>query len=126
MAFIIGTQSAGVITNAEGDPTIDELQVNASWSPMQVRAELAQLQRELAGLDLPRQDETAVRRQLEAALLDVRPGGNPRRVADRLASLTKLLADAGALSSARFELVNVLRRAGAALGPAGAAVLVLL
>jgi hypothetical protein len=125
--FEIGSQNAASIQNIEGDVTIGELRVEAAWSAVDLRRELAGFENQLAGVALPPASRAAVEGTLAAAVEEAaRPAADPGRIAELLQRATLVLGEAGALTTAGTGLVEGLRRTGALLGPAGKALLALL
>lgn len=122
-SFHIGEQHAASINNVGGDMVVGELRAEARWRPDRLRAELGRLERELDALRVRPEADVAIRTALAEAAAEARADGSPQRAASRLGTVARLLADAGALTSAGSALVHALRGAAAALGPAGAAVL---
>jgi hypothetical protein len=125
--FEIGTQNAGSIQNVGGDLTIENLQVQASWSTVEIRQELTRLRQELAGVALPPEARAGAEAAIGAAAAEAETTEPDRgAIARRLHEATAILGEAGALSTAGKALVESLRRTATALGPAGTALLPLL
>jgi hypothetical protein len=125
--FEIGTQNAGSIQNVGGDLTIESLHVEASWSTVELRQELTRLRQELAGVALPPEARAGAEAAMGAALAEAATTEPDRgAIAQRLHEATTIVGEAGALSTAAKGLVESLRRAAAALGPAGKTLLPLL
>jgi hypothetical protein len=125
--FEIGTQNAGSIQNVGGDLTIENLEVHAAWSTVEIRQELTRLRQELAGIALPPEARAGAEAAILAAAAEAETTEPDRgAIARRLHEATTILDEAGALSTAGKGLVESLRRTAAALGPAGKALLLLL
>ena len=125
--FEIGSQNAGSIQNVGGDLTIGELHVEAAWSTVEVRQELARLQEEVARSALPPAARATAGVVVEAAAAEARqPAPDPGRIGELLRQATTVAGEAGALATAGSGLVESLRRAATVLGPAGKTVLALL
>ena len=125
--FEIGSQNAGSIQNVGGDLTIGELHVEAGWSTVEVRQELARLQEEFARSTLPPTARATAGAAVEAAAAEAgRPTPDRGRIAERLREATTVVSGAGALATAGSGLVESLRRTATVLGPAGKTVLALL
>jgi len=126
--FEIGSQNAASIQNVGGDLTIRDLHVEATWSTLEVRQELARLQEELARVALPPDLRATAEAAVGAAAAEAgRPSPDPGRIAQLLGEATTTFAgEAGALATAGTGLVESLRRAATVLGPAGKTLFVLL
>ena len=125
--FEIGTQNAGSIQNVGGDLTIESLNVEASWSTVEIRQELTRLRQELAGIALPLEAHAGAEAAIAAAAAEAETTEpDPGAIARRLNEATTILGEAGALSTAGSGLVESLRRAATALGPVGKTLLPLL
>jgi hypothetical protein len=125
--FEIGSQNAASIQNVGGDLTIRDLHVEATWSTLEVRQELARLQEELARVALPPDLRAAAEAAVGAAAAEAgRPSPDPGRIAQLLGEATTVAGEAGALATAGTGLVESLRRAATVLGPAGKTLLALL
>ena len=125
--FEIGSQNAGSIQNVGGDLTIGELHVEAAWSTVEVRQELARLQEEVARSALPPAARAAAGAAVDAAAAE---GGRPTPGRGRIAELrrggTTVFGGAGGRATAGTGLVESLRRTATVLGPAGKTALALL
>jgi hypothetical protein len=125
--FEIGSQNAGSIQNVGGDLTIGELHVEAAWSAVEVRQELARLQEEVARSALPPAARATAGQAVEAAAAEAgRPTPDRGRIAELLGEATTVVGEAEALARAGSGLVESLRQAATVLGPAGKTVLALL
>jgi hypothetical protein len=125
--FEIGSQTAGSIQNVDGNLTIGELNVEASWSTAGLRRELAGLEEEIARVPLPYASRVAVDGALAAAAAEAAgPAPDTGTIARLVERTTHVLADTGALADAGTGLAASLRRTAAALGPAGKTLLALL
>ncbi len=125
--FDIGSQTAGSIQNVGGDLTIGELHVQAAWSAVEVRNELARLHELLDAFPLSYPTRVAAESALAAAGTEAGgPAPDPARISQLLRRAAQVLGDAGALTTNGTGLVESLRRAAAVLGPAGKTVLALL
>lgn len=125
--FEIGSQNAGSIQNVGGDLTIGELHVEAAWSTVEVRQELARLQEEVARSALPPAARAAAGAAVDAAAAEAgRPTPDRGRIAELLRDATTVFGEAGALATAGTGLVESLRRTATVLGPAGKTALALL
>lgn len=126
-SFEIGSQTAASIQNVGGDLTIGSLQVEAAWSAAAVREELAQARRLLDGEPLPYPARFAADAALTAADAEAAaPAPDRDRIAKLLQRATEVIADAGALTTTGTGLLESLKRAAVALGPAGKALLLAL
>ena len=125
--FEIGSQNAGSIQNVGGDLTIGELHVEAAWSTVEVRQELARLQEEVARSALPSAARAAAGAAVDAAAAEAgRPTPDHGRIGELLRDATTVFGEAGALATAGTGLVESLRRTATVLGPAGKTALALL
>ncbi len=125
--FEIGSQNAGSIQNVGGDLTIEQLNVEASWSADEVRQELAVLRELLDGVQLPYPARVAAEGALAAAQGEAAsPAPDRARISQLLQRATQVLGDADALSKTGTGLVEALRRTATVLGPAGKALLLAL
>jgi hypothetical protein len=125
--FEIGSQNAASIQNVGGDLTIQDLHVEATWSTIEMRQELARLQEEIARVALPPDLRATARAAVGAAAAEAgRPAPDHGRMAQLLGEATTLAGEAGALTSAGSGLVESLRRTATILGPAGKTLLALL
>jgi len=126
-SFEIGSQTAASIQNVGGDLTVGSLHVEGTWSAVGVRDELAELRRLIDGASLPYPARHAAESAVAAAEAEA---ASPKPDRDRIAGLlqraTQVLGDADALTKAGTGLLDSLRRAAVALGPAGKALLLLL
>ena len=126
-SFEIGSQTAASIQNVGGDLTIGSLQVEAAWSTVAVREELAQIRQLLAGAPLPYPARFAAEAAVAAAEAEAaEPAPDRDRIAHLLQRATEVVGDAGALTKAGTGLLESFKRAAVALGPAGKALLLLL
>lgn len=99
--FEIGSQTAGSIQNVGGDLGIDHLHVDATWSAVEVRHELARVQEQLAKIPLPHTARVAAEGALAAAASEAAaPESDRGRIAQLLERTTHVLGDAGALTTA--------------------------
>jgi hypothetical protein len=127
MGFEIGMQTAGSIQNVDGNLTIGELNVEATWSTAGLRRELAELGEEIARVPLPYASRVAVDGALAAATAEAAgPAPDNGTIARLVERATHVLEDTGALADAGTGLAASLRRTAAALGPAGKTLLALL
>jgi hypothetical protein len=125
--FEIGSQNAASIQNVGGDLTIRDLHVEATWSTLEVRRELARIQKELARVALPPDLRATAEAAVGAAAAEAGlPSPDPGRIAQLLGEATTVAGEAGALATAGTGLVESLRRAATVLGPAGKTLLALL
>lgn len=125
--FEIGSQNAASIQNVGGDLTIQDLHVEATWSTVEVRRELARLQEELARVALPPDLRATAEAAVGAAAGEAgRPAPDRGRIAQLLGEATTVAGEAGALATAGTGLVESLRRTATILGPAGKTLLALL
>jgi hypothetical protein len=125
--FEIGSQNAASIQNVGGDLTIGELHVEAAWSAVEVRQELARLREELAHAALSPECRAAAEEAVGAAAVETwRPAPSRGRIAQLLHDATTVVGDAGGLATAGTGLVESLRRTATLLGPAGKTLLALL
>jgi hypothetical protein len=125
--FNIGTQSAGSIQNVDGDLTIGELKVEATWNTADLRRELAQLGEEIRGVPLPAATRKAVNALLAAAEAEAGKTLPDRaRIAQLVTKAALTLEDAGELLTAGTSLVEAFRRIATVLGPEGKPLLTLL
>jgi hypothetical protein len=126
--FNIGTQNAATIQNVGGDMVVEGgLHASAAWESYQLRSEIDTAREEAARLPLPPDARSSVDWAFRAAAAQATSAKSDKgRVADLLARATRMLKDAGALTTAGASLVVALRRAAALLGPLGVAVLALL
>ncbi|MGH3015822.1 MAG: hypothetical protein ACRDOP_16545 [Gaiellaceae bacterium] len=125
--FEIGSQNAGSIQNVGGDLTIGELRVEAAWSTVDVRQELARLQEEVARSALPPAARAAAGAAVDAAVVEAgRSTPDRAGIAQLLGEATTVFGEAGALAAAGTGLVESLRRTATVLGPAGKTLLALL
>lgn len=127
MGFEIGSQNAGSIQNVDGDLTIGEQRIEASWGAEELRRELATLEDEVARIPLPHTARVAVEGALAAAATEATgPAPDKGKIAQLVQRATHVLDDAGALTAAGGGLAESLRRTATVLGPAGKALIALL
>jgi hypothetical protein len=125
--FNIGNQNAASIQNIGGDATVHELSAELGSDALELRRELAALERGLAEAAVPGEWGALAARSLATAAAEAgRPDPDRRRVARLLEQATRTLGEAGALSAAGASLVDSIRRTANVLGPAGKTVLALL
>ena len=127
MAFNIHNQTAGQISNVDGNQYNFGGQQNSVVSHGDAHAAALALLAAVQRVGLPPealayalQDITAVERDLAGGRPD------PQQAAGRLERLTRGLSRTGALAAAGASLIGPLTTLGRWLGPAGAAVLSLL
>lgn len=127
MPIQIGSQNAGVIQNVEGNLTMGDVTVTASWDATAVRNELERLETEAAKVPLPDAVRVAVEEDLGAAKAEAAKKQPDRgRIVQLVERATRILGEAGALAEAGGGLVKSLQGTAAALGPAGKTLLALL
>ena len=121
--FNIGQQQAGVINNVGGDLNVDRIE-----GTLQVGNQLvADLRAALDRTPMPGPTRAEAGRALDEVERELeRPQPDKSRIAARLEGLTRLLGSAGALAAAADNLLPVLGRLAAWLGPAGAGLAALL
>jgi hypothetical protein len=125
--FEIGSQAAGSIQNVGGNLTIGSMHVEAAWSAATVRDELARARQALEGAPMSYPARVAAEAALAAAEAEAAaPAPDRDRIAGLLQRATEVVADAGALTQAGGGLLDSLKRAAVALGPAGKALLLTL
>jgi hypothetical protein len=127
MGFEIGSQNAVSIQNVDGDLSIREQHIEASWSAAELRRELATLEDEVARIPLPNTSRVAVEGALAAAATEAAGlAPDKGKIGKLVERATHVLDDAGALTAAGAGFADSLRRTATALGPAGKAVIALL
>lgn len=130
MSFNIGSQTGGVISNVAGDQYVSGTQSGVAVSLSDAQAAAHALQAALAAADLPglspgqRAELTA---DADAIVVEVSEPDPPQTsIRDRLARITGVLRDAGALAGAAAALVGPVTALAQWLGPLGASVLAML
>jgi hypothetical protein len=127
MTIQIGSQNAGVIQNVDGDLTMGDVTVAASWDAGAVRSEIERLEAEAAKIALPDGSRVAVEEDLAAAKAEAAKKAPDRgKIVQLVERATRILGEAGALAEAGSALVRSLQQTAAVLGPAGKALLALL
>ena len=127
MTFNIGSQTAGVINNVQGDQHITGSQQGVVVTAEDARQALGNLRQAVAGAGLD--ETTAVQARAHLAELDttVRAAQPDRsRFARALERLTRLLAAAGPLATAGAALAGPLQALALWLGALGEPILHLL
>lgn len=127
MTFNIGNQNAANINNVGRDQHITGGQTGIVVTPEQAQQAFAQLRAGVQGTPLDPATSAAAQtelREVEAGLRQPEP--DRKRIAGRLERLTRILLDAGSLTSAASALVAPLRTLAQWLGAAGAPILGLL
>ena len=127
MTFNIGSQTAGVINNVQGDQQITGSQQGVAVTAEDARQALGNLRQAVAGAGLD--ETTAAQARAHLAELDttVRAAQPDRsRFARALERLTRLLAAAGPLATAGAALAGPLQALALWLGALGEPILHLL
>ena len=100
------------------------VQASASWEIVELRRTIELAREAVAGLGLPAPTREAVEQALDAAAREASlPKPDKHDVAEQLGTVTRTLAEAGALVGAGKPVVAALRRAAMLLGPVGAALI---
>ncbi len=127
MTFHIGQQTAGVINNVGGDQRIDGGQQGTVVTGKDAQQAVRELRDALASSTLD--ETTAAEAHAQIAEIDAafqEPQPDRRRVAHRLEQLTRMLADAGSLTTASAALIGPLHTLAGWLGALGAPILSML
>jgi hypothetical protein len=120
MTFNIGSQTAGIINNVQGDQRITGGQQGMQVTTAAVRQALGDLREALAATTLDEATAASTNAQmteLDAAMRTASP--DRPRFAHALERLTRLLAAAGSLATAGASLTGPLQTLAAWLGTVG-------
>jgi hypothetical protein len=121
--FNIGSQQ-GNISNVAGDMTVQGGQQYVVASVDDVREELAKLRRMLSAIGIDTESQRSVEDLVTEATRELnQPQPDAQRVGRPIEGLTKILKDAGALTSAGAALIDPLQRIASWLGASGRAIL---
>ena len=130
MSFNIGSQTGGVINNVAGDQYVSGRQSGAAVSLSDAQTAAQALQTALATADLSElsaDQRTQLTTDADAIVAEVHASDPPQEsIRDRLARITSILRDAGALAGAAAAIVGPVTALAQWLGPLGASVLALL
>ena len=130
MSFNIGSQTGGVINNVAGDQYVSGRQSGVAVSLSDAQTAAQALQTALATADLSElsADQRAqLTTDADAIVAEVHASDPPQEsIRDRLARITSILRDAGALAGAAAAIVGPVTALAQWLGPLGASVLALL
>lgn len=130
MSFNIGSQTGGVINNVAGDQYVSGRQSGVAVSLSDAQTAAQALQTALATADLSElsaDQRTQLTTDADAIVAEVHASDPPQEsIRDRLARITSILRDAGALAGAAAAIVGPVTALAQWLGPLGASVLALL
>ena len=130
MSFNIGSQTGGVINNVAGDQYVSGRQSGVAVSLSDAQTAAQALQTALAAADLSElgaDQRTQLTTDADAIVAEVHASDPPQEsIRDRLARITSILRDAGALAGAAAAIVGPVTELAQWLGPLGASVLALL